>query len=128
MNTMTVDQFKNLVANGKWTRTQLVEIQEREPITVTDWDSGDEDTEVLAHGQVILESRYNGNPEGVAVEFFIQFSFIEGQPETLKLDESTANYQLIGGKILDESGDEVSNCVQFLTEDFSDIDLSDIVE
>lgn len=121
MKTITVEQFKNIVSNGKWTHEQHIDIVEDALKPSRNEDCGTEDYVKEIWGVVTTVSKC----DDIIVKYNEQWSCIEGVDESLsaqELPEFVNKYEIEGVKIIDGNGDEIADIGDELGRKFSHVD------
>lgn len=131
MKTISIDEFKNLIANGDWQRNQDYEIVERLERHDENWDNESEKRNLIvipcAHGWASKTSTL----DQVQITYTEQFSYDEYEPDSLtsgieQLDEA---WSLKGVIVTDEDGEALTNgeLSVYLNSEFSSIDYDSFI-
>ena len=125
MQTMSIEEFKALLKNTNWVRTQEIEV-------LHSYECEARDNEGELYQRTFLCGRADkiSSLQNITITYTEGFDYEEGNPSMLLTSIEGLNQPLWieGVKVIDEGGDELSanDIFGMLGVEFSDIDYSEI--
>lgn len=129
MTTISISEFRALIARNDWSREQDHEVVDDTPRQIEECDeNGDYVLTDIPHawGWASLTSRL----DGVEISYTETFSYDEHEPDTFEAsdDGQPDTWRIVGVTVIDEDGDALSahELADYLSDDFARIDYSGI--
>ena len=129
MKTISIDQFKSIIENANWIRTEEIEILDKITRKDYDYDSESEEYEVIEieheYGIAFKESSF----EDITIKYTEMFNYDLNEIDTFENSPDSSTEWIVEGiSVVDEDGDELDSdeIGNYLNDDFRTIDYSEL--
>ena len=128
MKTISIAEFKTLVARNDWQREQDHEVVERLDRQVEEWDEENESLDLIDIPHVWGWAAKTSTLDGIKITYTEGFNYDECDPDSLSTGTEGQDdvWSVEGAVVVDEDGDELNahELADYLDSDFSSIDYS----
>lgn len=124
VQTMTINEFEELISNGEWQHEQDYEIADESLNYIEEWDDVTDTLERIAipyyTGWISVTSTFGD----FKITYSECFSYMENDSDSLQTEQD--NFKLDGFSVIDDDGDEIPvyELADFMDSRFNNIDYS----